>query len=245
MTPGRAVILVILLIAAAIAGAYYYFHGREYVYRFTEAQLQQALSERLPFTKTYLLIFQVTLDHPRVTLVNGSDRVRAGLDITFNVQLGDQPTPLSGSVDASGGVRYDPKAGQLFLTQPKIEQLELQGVPEKYTAGAAKALSRALETYYADHAILHTERIARERGRGSAGTEISHCSGPTVGCNSWHRDLSRCAEPGLSTSRCWAPWISLRNVGRLSMSGDCSRRSCSRLGLSVARRPSGRDPRPM
>jgi len=153
MTSRRVVILAIVLIAAAIGGAYYYFHGREYVYRFTEAQLQQALSERLPFTKTYLLIFQVTLDHPRVTLVNGSDRVRAGLDITFNVQVGGQPVPLSGSVDASGGVRYDPRVGQLFLTQPKIEHLELQGVPEQYTARTAAVLSKALETYYADHAI--------------------------------------------------------------------------------------------
>jgi uncharacterized protein DUF1439 len=165
MTARRAVILTLLLVAAAIGGAYYYFHGREYVYRLTEAQLQQALSERLPFTKTYLFIFQVTLDHPRVTLVNGSDRVRAGLDITFNVQVGDQPVLLSGSVDASGGVRYDPTVGKLFLTQPKIERLELHGVPEQYTARTAAVLSKALETYYADHAIYtlnasHAKEIA-------------------------------------------------------------------------------------
>lgn len=153
MSARRAVIVTLLLVAAAIAGAYYYFHGRQYVYRFTEAQLQQALAARLPFTKTYLLIFQVTLDHPRVTLVNGSDRVRAGLDISFNVQVGDQPVPVSGSVDASGGVRYDPQAGQLFLTQPQIEHFEVQGVPEKYAARTAVVLSKALETYYAEHAI--------------------------------------------------------------------------------------------
>jgi Protein of unknown function (DUF1439) len=153
MTPRRWVILTLLLVAAVLGSVYYYFYGREYVYRFTEAQLQQALSERLPFTKTYLLIFQVTLDHPRVTLVNGSDRVRAGLDVTLNVRMGDQPLPLGGSVDASGGVRYDRKAGQLFLTQPKVEHLELQGVPEQYASHAAAALSRALDTYYADHAI--------------------------------------------------------------------------------------------
>lgn len=153
MTTRRVVILTLLLIVAAIGGVYYHFHGKEYVYRFTEAQLQQALSERLPLTKSYLLIFQITLDHPRVTLVNGSDRVRAGLDITLNVRVREQPLPLGGSVDASGGVRYDPKAGRLFLTQPKIEHLELQGIPEQYTSGASAALSKALDAYYADHAI--------------------------------------------------------------------------------------------
>jgi hypothetical protein len=153
MTRHRVVILATLLIAATIGSVYYYFYGKEYVYRFTEVQLQQALSERLPFTKSYLLIFEITLDHARITLVNGSDRVRARMDIISNVRVGYQPLRLSGSVDASGGVRYDPKAGQLFLTQPKIEHLELQGVPEQYASRAASALSRALDAYYADHAI--------------------------------------------------------------------------------------------
>ena len=153
MTRRRAVILTTLLIAAAIASVYYYFYGREYVYRFTEAQIRQALSKRLPFTKSYLLIFAITLDHPRITLVNGSDRVRAGLDIKLNVRVGHEFLPLGGSLDASGGVRYDQNAGQLFLTQPKIEHLELQGVPEQYASGVASALSEALGAYFADHAI--------------------------------------------------------------------------------------------
>jgi hypothetical protein len=153
MNRRRVVILTTLLIAAAIASVYYDFYGREYVYRFTEAQLRQALSKRLPFTKSYLLIFQITLDHPRVTLMNGSNRVRAGLDIALNVRVGNELLPIGGSVDASGGVRYDPSAAQLFLTQPKIEHLELQGVPEQYASRVASALSEALGAYYADHAI--------------------------------------------------------------------------------------------
>ena len=153
MTRLRVVLLTMLLIAAAIASVCYYFYGREYVYQFTEAQLRQALSKRLPFTKSYLLFFQITLDHPRITLVNGSDRVQAALDIILNVRVGQELLPLGGSVDASGGVRYDPNAAQLFLTQPKIEHLELQGVPEQYASRVASALSEALGTYYADHAI--------------------------------------------------------------------------------------------
>jgi hypothetical protein len=153
MTTRRALILVALLMAAAVGSIYYYVYGKEYVYRFSESQLQQALSVRLPYTRTYLLIFEITLDHPRITLVNGSDRVMAGLDITLNVRVGSQPLPIGGSLDASGGIRYDPKTGQLFLTQPRIEHLNLQGVPEQYASRAAAALSRALETYYAEHAI--------------------------------------------------------------------------------------------
>jgi hypothetical protein len=159
MTTGRAVLLTLLLIAAAIGGVCYYFYCKEYVYRFSEAQLQQALSARLPLTKSYLRIFEITLDHPRVALVNGTDRVRAGRDITLNVHVGEQPVPLGGSVDASGGIRYDPRAGQLFLTQPKIEHLDLQGMPQQYTPHVAAALTKALDTYYADHPI-YTLRAA-------------------------------------------------------------------------------------
>jgi hypothetical protein len=97
MTRRRVVILTTLLIAAAIASVYYYFYGREYVYRFTEAQLRQALSKRLPFTKSYLLIFAIALDHPRITLVNGSDRVHAGLDIILNVRVGHEVFPPAGA----------------------------------------------------------------------------------------------------------------------------------------------------
>jgi hypothetical protein len=167
MSQRRSVISAILLIAVAAGGAYYYFYSRRYVYRFTEAQLQEALSQRLPFTKTYLLIFQVTLDHPRVNLANGSDRVQAGLDITLNVHMADDRSAIGGSIDASGGIRYDPKVGQLFLTQPKIERLELQGAPEQYTSRASAAISKALDTYCADHAIytLNTSRAKEVAAR--------------------------------------------------------------------------------
>jgi hypothetical protein len=152
MTTRRVVLLTLLVTAAVIGSAYYYFYGREYVYQFTEAQLQQALSERLPLTRSYF-VFQITLDHPRVTLVDRSDRVLAGLDVTLNVRLGEQPLPVAGSVDASAGIRYDPKTGQLFLTQSKIEHLVLQGMPGQYSSPVAAALSQALNTYYASHAI--------------------------------------------------------------------------------------------
>lgn len=155
MNKRRAVFVTMFLIAAAIVigSIYYYFYGKEYTYRFTEAQLQQALSERLP-VKEYFAIFSIiTLDHPRVTLVNGSDRIRIGLDISLDVFWGDRMLKFSGSVDSAGGVRYNRETGQLFLTQPKIERLELQGIPEQYTSSAAAALSKALDKYYSENAI--------------------------------------------------------------------------------------------
>ena len=153
MTLRRAIVLTVMVIAAVIGAAYFYFSGKEYVFRFTETQLRQALSERLPLEKSYLLIFQVTLDNPRIALVQGSDRINAGLDVTLNIGLRDELLILAGSLDASGGIRYDSGDGQFFLTDPIIEDLEVRGIPEEYVSRVTGVLTEALDEYYADHPI--------------------------------------------------------------------------------------------
>ena len=151
MKRGLAALALVLVVAAA--SAYYYFSGQEYVFRFTEAQLQQRLEESLPITRSYLLIFQVTLDNPRVLLTDGSNRVRAGLDIVLNATIGGESRPLGGTIDVEGGIKYVPAQGQFFLTDPAIERLELQGVPPKYADSARAAMTKAIAEYYSTHPI--------------------------------------------------------------------------------------------
>lgn len=150
----RKLIIALAAFALLATGAYYFLLGREFVYRFTQVELQEALSARLPIQRTYLFVIQVALDHPRVMLIEGSDRVNAGLDVALNVRLGQSSVPLAGSVDASGGIRYEPKEGKFYLTSPLIERLNLEGVPEKYASRASTALSLALGEYYASHPIF-------------------------------------------------------------------------------------------
>ena len=95
-----------LFVVAAIGGVFYYFSCKEYVFRISEAQLREKLNAKLPLTKTYLLIFQITLDNPRVSLANNSDRVDAGLDIILNITVGTEAKSLGGTIDASGGIKY-------------------------------------------------------------------------------------------------------------------------------------------
>ena len=146
-------IAVIVLLAAVVMAVFYYFSGQEYVFRFTQAQLQEKLNTKLPQTKTYLLIFQVTLDQPRVALTNGSKRVGAGLDILLNLQVGNATKPLGGSVDVSGGIRYTAATGEFYLDDPVIERLRVQGIPELYATRVNTALTKALAEYYQEHPI--------------------------------------------------------------------------------------------
>lgn len=151
-------IVAAVCVATLLAGAYYYFAGKEYVIRVPESTIQSKLGEKLPLTKTYLFIIQITLSNPRVELENGSDRVAAGLDVEFNITINNNPKSLGGKVDISGGVIYVSDKGQFFLTDPVIEDLSVQGIAPEYTGKANEALTRALSEYYKTHPI-YTLRV--------------------------------------------------------------------------------------
>jgi len=136
---------------------------KNYVFRFSEPELQQKLGDRLPLTKNYLFIFDVTLDEPRVDLVDGSDRIGAGIDVILNIKVGESQTPLGGSVDVIGGVKYVPEQGEFFITDPEIVSLNIQGLPSAYAERAGDVVSRALAEYYRTRPIYSLE-----------GTDASH-----------------------------------------------------------------------
>ncbi len=149
----KLVIAGVAVLMVALAGTYFYFSGKEYVVRITEAQIQEKLKAKLPLTKTYFFIIQVTLNNPRISLENGSSRVVAGMDVIFNITLNKNPESIGGTVDASGEVTYVSESGQFFLVNPEIKNLEIQGVPQKYLQKVNKALTKALVEYYKDHPI--------------------------------------------------------------------------------------------
>jgi hypothetical protein len=149
----RVVVCSVLVLVALIGAAWYYLYGREFVYRFTEPQIQQALAARLPIQKTYLFFVQVTFDNPKVSLLEGSDRIGASLDVRLNIGLGDAALPFAGVVEASGGIRYEPAEGTFYLSNPTIERLQVQGVPEKYASRVSAALTLALADYYSTRPI--------------------------------------------------------------------------------------------
>lgn len=93
----------------------------------------------------------MALDHSRVRLVEGSSRVNAGLDVALNIRAGNPARPLGGSLDASGGILYVPERREFFLTDRRVERIDLQGLPEKDADQLKGVLAQALAEYYADH----------------------------------------------------------------------------------------------
>ena len=159
----RSLIVISAVLLAAAAGAFYLLRDREYVFRFSEPELREKLDAQLPWSERYLFIFEVTFDNPRVDLIEGSDRVAGGVDAILNIVINNNPRPLSGAIDLSGGVRYARQEGAFYLTDPTIEKIAIQGIPDAYANKANEALSTALSAFYRSRPIYKLE-----------GTKASH-----------------------------------------------------------------------
>ena len=142
----------VFLILAIISVAFYVVK-KETVFRFTETQIQEKLAAKLPVSKTFFFIFQVTLDHPRVTLIGETKRVHAGLDVVLNMVFGNESKPLNGTLDVSSGIVYWPERSAFFLTDPIIERFTIDGMPEKYNDKINAALTKAIAAYFAEQPI--------------------------------------------------------------------------------------------
>jgi len=149
----RNFVVLLAVFIAVILGAYLYYSGKEFVVRISEAQIQDRINQKLPFNRSYLLIFEVGLDRPRVNLIENSNRVRAGLDLTLNISVGTAQLRLGGSLDASGGLKYVADRGEFFLSDPMIESLQVQGIPAKYIDRVRMVLIKALTEFYGEHPI--------------------------------------------------------------------------------------------
>jgi hypothetical protein len=145
-----------VLLVAAAAG-HLLVQGRTFTITLSEADLQARLAEAPPFTRTLLGVVRVTLDSPRVSLVEGSDRVHAGADVDVRVALGRRELSAQGTVDASGGVRYHPETGEFFLTDPVVEGLSVPGFPPEHLPRARDAIGSALRVYF-DRNPIYTLR---------------------------------------------------------------------------------------
>lgn len=139
--------------AIVLLGLYLYFSDREYVVTIPEQTIREKLNERLPISKKYLSIFEVTLDNPRVELDSEKNRIATGLDVTLNIRVNGNDKPLGGSVDVSGTIIYVSEDGAFYLNEPIIEKLSIEGLPEKYTSKASTVVEKALSNFYSSRPI--------------------------------------------------------------------------------------------
>lgn len=166
--------LIALVIITFVAGGIYILQGSDLVLTFSERDLEKRLGEHLPFTERYMGVVEVSLTNPRVNLVEGSDRIAGGLDAMVDISLGEfslggDNAAIAGGIDISGGVRYEPADGALFMVNPQIEKVRIDGMGAAAANRANAAIALALDEYFRTHPIY----VLSDNDLGEAATKVA------------------------------------------------------------------------
>ncbi len=107
--------------------------------RFTPMQLQASLDRNFPkhYDKLGGLV-SLTLLNPRLTIPQGSDRLRVDFDLGLGA-LGSDSSKPAGHFALTSALRYDSGTRGLHLQDPRIEQVDVPTL-----GGAMTGSSRAL-----------------------------------------------------------------------------------------------------
>jgi hypothetical protein len=145
--------IVAVLAGAVLVTAYFNISGRQVIITIPEAEIQATLQNKLPFSQTHYQVLQVTLDNPKVSLQEDGNRVKLNLDLVLNITEEEQAGVLTGSVDISGGIRYEKDAGQFFLHDPHIESINMPGMNEEISVKLKSAFAKMLPVLYGQNPI--------------------------------------------------------------------------------------------
>jgi hypothetical protein len=146
----KAITLLLIALTLAVGGALLYFKGKRYEILITKDQIDASLSERLPVTKRYLLVFSITYSNPQVTFLDDENRVQVGLEATLNIRLDGDSRNLGGTAVVTSGIRYDSDTQEFFLDDAEFNKLEIVGIPDQWlrqvTDFSSKVAREFLET---------------------------------------------------------------------------------------------------
>ena len=80
-----------------------------------------------------LFIIKLTVKNTKVYLSDGSDRIGASTDVELNFNIGKNLKNLGGFIKSETALRYDQDSFSFYLSQPELQELQVQGIPPKYT----------------------------------------------------------------------------------------------------------------
>lgn len=96
----------------------------------TEAQVQQKINERLTIPISLLKIFDVNLSNSLVKFDSKTGSMKTTLDTNLSSQLSNKV--ITGKLGVSGKLRFDPVTNSIVLDEPKVENLNLDGLDSKH-----------------------------------------------------------------------------------------------------------------
>lgn len=138
-------VIIVVALAVILGGGFLYLEGKRYEVVITQDQIDQGLAGHFPYTKQYFRVFSLTYTNPQVVLLEASDRVEVGLDVTLNIRINDEPKQLGGGATVTTGVRYEPETQVFYLDDAVIDRLAVQGLPEQWLKPVTEVASKAAQ----------------------------------------------------------------------------------------------------
>jgi hypothetical protein len=111
-------------------------------------KLQAGLERRFPFDNRMLELFDVHLSRPQLTLL--PDRDRVGLTVQADVAPFFLDKSWSASLALSGHLYVDPSRHGVFMTDTRVDQLELDGADGAHQRQLAKVANVVLDKVIRD-----------------------------------------------------------------------------------------------
>lgn len=143
----RNLLFVVLFLIVVAAGAFLYFKDRRYKLVITQEQIDAALKEKFPITKTHLVLFQITYSNPHAKPLPDSNRIEVGLDAEVMIKALSDSKKLTGTVFVTGALSYRDDKKQFFLVEPEIKKISIQGIPQQYIDKVTDFASKVAQEY--------------------------------------------------------------------------------------------------
>ena len=143
---------------------------------FTQLQLQQSLNRNFPkhYDKLGGLV-SMTLMNPRLSIPEGSSRLRLDFDIGLGARGSDSSRP-TGHFGLTSALRYDPTTRGLHLDQPMIENVDVPALGGVMNSSSRALLNAWLGDYARQEPVYRFDNSLLDRlgARRIGATEIAN-----------------------------------------------------------------------
>lgn len=139
----KAAVVLLILVVLVLGSAFFYLrHG--HVYEIAEADIQQNIVSHFPVEKC-VLVFCLELSEPFVRLNDDQVRIEFGSRALMEVAFSDDE--YDGSAEYSGMLTYDAAQISFYLSDARLESLQVSGVAEKHKENLDKLAALLVKDY--------------------------------------------------------------------------------------------------
>ena len=115
-------------------------------------RVAQILGGRLGGERKVLDLFDVSFGAPKVAFDESSGRLRASFDVSIRHPFSQKP--FTGKAALSGGLAFDQQSMTVNLLEPRIETLDIDGVPAQFRDSVGRIGNALGASYLRQYPLL-------------------------------------------------------------------------------------------